>query len=99
MRQKYDGMFTVLGIMISGILAGYFLRRRTFVQHVGRLISVTIIVLLFLLGVTVGANKVIMDNLSELGIQAFALSAAGVLGSVVCAWLVYGFFTKRKEDA
>lgn len=90
-------MFIVLGIMISGILMGYLLRKVAFIQRVGKLISFTIIVLLFLLGITVGANKAIMDNLSELGTQALVLSAAGVLGSVVCAWLVYRFFTKGKQ--
>ena len=85
-------MFTVLGIMIAGILTGYFLRRRRFVRKTGICISATIVLLLFLLGISVGTNRGIMENLADLGWQAFLISGASVLGSVCCAWTVYKFF-------
>lgn len=92
-------MFTVLGIMITGILTGYLLRHKVFIRKTGKLISATIILLLFLLGITVGANKEIIENISELGLQAFAISGASVLGSIGCAWIVYHYFFKTKTRA
>lgn len=80
--------------MLAGLLAGYLLRNQSFVRHTGKLISVTIFLLLFLLGIAVGTNRQIVDNLSVLGVQALALSAAAVLGSVICAWVVYRFLMK-----
>lgn len=87
-------MFKVIAIMLTGILVGYLLRNRSFVRYTGKLISATIFLLLFLLGIAVGTNRQIVDNLSVLGLQALVLSFSAVLGSVVCAWAVYRFLFK-----
>lgn len=92
-------MFIVIGIMLSGIVVGYMFRNWSYLQQVGKLITFTILLLLFLLGITVGANKEIVDNLSVLGVQALLISLAAVLGSVVCALLVYRFFFKERNKA
>lgn len=90
-------MFTVIAIMFGGIAVGYVLRRVEVLQRVGKLISVTIFLLLFLLGITVGSNPDIMNNLGTLGWQAFILAFAGTLGSVVVAGLVYHYFFKERR--
>ena len=72
-------MFTVIGIMFAGIAAGYLLRKIELLQKIGKPISYTILLLLFLLGISVGANKDIVDNLATLGGQAFLLALAGCL--------------------
>lgn len=93
-------MFTVIGIMFGGIAVGYLLRKVELLQKVGRPISYTIYLLLFLLGITVGGNPDIVNNLATLGGQALLLAAAATLGSVLAAWGVYHFFFKerRKEQ-
>lgn len=83
--------------MFGGIAVGYVLRRVEVLQRVGKLISVTIFLLLFLLGITVGSNPDIMNNLGTLGWQAFILAFAGTLGSVVVAGLVYHYFFKERR--
>ena len=42
-------MFTVIGIMFAGIAAGYLLRKIELLQKIGKPISYTILLLLFLL--------------------------------------------------
>ncbi|MDH6306240.1 uncharacterized membrane protein YbjE (DUF340 family) [Parabacteroides sp. PF5-5] len=90
-------MFTVIGIMFGGIAIGYLLRRVEFLQKIGKPISYTIILLLFLLGISVGGDREIVNNLPALGGQAFILALAGTLGSVLAAWGVYHFFFKEKK--
>lgn len=90
-------MFTVIGIMFGGIAVGYLLRNVEILQKVGKPISYTILLLLFLLGITVGANPDIVNNLTTLGWQAFLIAAAGTLGSVLAAWGVYNFFFKERR--
>jgi len=90
-------MFIVIGIMFGGIAVGYLLRKVEALQKVGKLISVTIFLLLFLLGITVGSNPDIMNNLTTLGWQAFLLAFAGTLGSVVVAGIVYHYFFKERR--
>ena len=57
-------MFTVIGIMFGGIAIGYILRHVELLQKIGKPISYTILLLLFLLGISVGANKEIVNNLA-----------------------------------
>ena len=67
-------MFVVISIMFGGIAVGYLLRRVELLQKIGKPISYTIFLLLFLLGITVGSNREIINNLSSLGGQALAIS-------------------------
>ena len=90
-------MFTVIGIMFAGIAAGYLLRKIEFLQKIGKPISYTILLVLFLLGISVGANKDIVDNLATLGGQAFLLALAGTVGSVLAGWGVYHLFFKERS--
>lgn len=85
--------------MFGGIALGYLLRRVELLQKIGKPISYTILLLLFLLGISVGSNEAIVNNLTRLGGQAFVLALAGTIGSVLAAWAVYHFFFKGRRDA
>lgn len=85
--------------MFGGIALGYLLRRVELLQKIGKPISYTILLLLFLLGISVGSNEAIVNNLTRLGGQAFVLALAGTTGSALAAWGVYHFFFKGRRDA
>ncbi len=90
-------MFTVFFVMLTGIVVGIGLRPYPIGRHAGLLVRLVIFVLLFLLGREVGQNPRIVNNLDTLGLQALSITLAGVLGSVVCAWLIYRFFMRKDE--
>lgn len=79
-------MFTVIGIMFAGIAAGYLLRKIELLQKIGKPISYTILLLLFLLGISVGANKDIVDNLATLGRSGIP-ACLGWYGRECIGWL------------
>jgi uncharacterized membrane protein YbjE (DUF340 family) len=90
-------MLTVVIIMSVGIAIGYFIRaRKHLVKIVDRLTMWSVFLLLFLLGIAIGANEVIVKNLPKLGLQALAISIGGVTGSVLFACLVYHIWFKPK---
>lgn len=81
-------MFTVIVIMLAGVVLGYVLKAGRFVC-VRRIVTVLIWVLLFLLGVEVGGNPRVINGIGQLGIEAVVIAVAGVLGSAGLAWIVY----------
>ena len=72
------------------------MRKVRVLSHIGKAISVTIYVMLFFLGVKIGADRNILANLSTLGVQALLLALAGAMGSVFFAALLYRFFFRKK---
>ena len=60
-------MFTVILVMAAGVATGYVLRRLPLLQRVERTTSLTILLLLFILGLSVGSNRLIVDNLARFG--------------------------------
>ncbi len=91
-------MFTVILLLLAGIVAGY-LRRRRGPGGVRRLVTVLIWALLFLLGVEVGGNERLIRSLHTLGLEALAIAVAGTLGSVLAAWGLWRTAARgRKEE-
>ena len=91
-------MFVIIGIMFLGTALGYLFRRITFLQRLNPVIMLTICALLFVLGLSIGANEMIMKNLTTLGLQALVLACAGTFGSILAGWGVYHFFFKAKRN-
>ena len=83
-------MFIVIACMITGIIVGYLLRQYK-LRFIHRFILTLIWLLLFLLGLEVGANETVIRQFGNLGYEAFLLAFAGTLGSVIFAgflWLI-----------
>lgn len=90
-------MLKVITIMFIGIGIGYLFRKISFVQKLPKLISTVIILLLFLLGIAVGSNDTIVNNLTKLGGEALLIAILGTLGSVLGALLISRFILKQKK--
>ena len=74
--------------MILGIIIGYGLRRISFLRKVEVSISYTVFLLLFVLGVTIGSNRLIVDNLFSFGWQAALLALSATVGSILASKLM-----------
>ena len=91
-------MLSIFSFILSGIFVGFLIRTRTFTKHVSSIINVIIVLLLFFLGVSVGANRQIVENFASIGVEAFAIAIATTIGSVLSAWFVYKRFFKQKKN-
>ena len=54
-------MFTIIGLMLTGMLLGYLLRKRS-LHKIHTVITVLIWALLFILGIEVGGNEQIIKG-------------------------------------
>ena len=92
-------MILVLLIMIAGIITGVFIHRKpTLIRINDQLISIAIYGLLFLLGVSVGLNKTIIQHIGTLGFQALIITLGAVSGSILVSWLTYKVFFQGKQN-
>lgn len=88
----------VILILIVGLIIGFGIHQnQKLVTLINKLIIYAIYLLLFLLGISVGANSVIMNSLPTLGLTALLLTLAGLAGSLLLAWLLYRFFFQDYE--
>lgn len=84
--------------MLAGVLIGHFLRNGKRVEKIEKSTSITIFVLLFVLGLSVGSNNVIIDNLGRFGWQAAVIAILGMGGSIIAARIVFQLFFNKGEE-
>lgn len=82
-------MFAVILFMLTGIAAGYLVRKRKF-RFINGIIMMLIWALLLLLGIEVGLNQEIVSRFHQLGFEAFLIAFFGTLGSIVGAKILWG---------
>ncbi len=93
-------MLTVVTIMSLGMLTGFLLRHKAHVfKKVDQWVTLTIYLLLFLLGLSVGKNEIVLKNIHYIGVQALIITLAAVMGSVFLCRVVYHFFFKKKAES
>ena len=81
-------IFLIIGLMLCGVLTGYLFRKRK-LNFIYRVITFLIWILLFLLGTEVGDNKMIIEGLHSLGLEAS--------GVVYCVLGGYGFLFRPES--
>ena len=89
-------MFTIISIMFIGIGIGYLMRNVQMLQKVEKSASLTLL-LLFVLGVSIGSNRLIVDNLGRFGWQAAVLASLSITGSMLASLMVFHLFFKKGE--
>jgi uncharacterized membrane protein YbjE (DUF340 family) len=88
-----------IGLLIMGVLIGLLInRRKQLIKIFAKLTDLSIFLLLFFLGVSVGMNERIVSNFQNIGIQAFFITIAATLGSVVISYIVYYLFFKNRAE-
>lgn len=90
-------MIEIVLLIVAGGALGYALRRRHWLRRIERSISWTVYVMLFVLGLTVGANPLLLRQWAGIGGQALLLSVAGVAGTLATVCLLGRFIRNREK--
>ena len=92
-------MYIILGFLISGILVGLLFQNRLKLKKIiDRLVIFSIFLLLFFLGMEVGSNDEIINNLPIIGLKSISITVFALLGSTLSAFLLFKFIFKRVAD-
>lgn len=89
-------MFTFISIMAVGVLIGYPLRHKSQIRKITPLIHIVVCLQLFLLSLSIGLNRLIIDNLGYFCGQAAVISSLSILGSMMASLAVYRIFFRGK---
>ena len=102
-------MLKVILVMIGGMLTGWLVRKlaarsaccnlKKMADGVGGFLKITIWLLLFVLGLQVGGNDVIMHSLHTLGLEALVIGLLATLGSCVGAWILWRYVSRKGGEA
>lgn len=82
--------------MFAGVAVGYLLRHAKGLEKISASTTVTIILLLLLMGCEIGADDNVMGNLASLGGEALAIACAAVAGSIVAARAAYAVLYEKR---
>jgi uncharacterized membrane protein YbjE (DUF340 family) len=90
----------VLLFLAVGTVVGYLVRsRKGILATASKATTWSLYILIFLLGVSVGANEAVVRALGRLGVQALILCAGAVGGSVLVSCLVSRVFFRAASNA
>lgn len=85
--------------MTAGMVLGYFLRTKKNLLKLSNKSTLWIIfLLLFFMGVSVGSNSDVMNNLDTIGLRGLQMAIVTILGSVLLSWIVYILVFKTKSE-
>lgn len=97
----------ILIVLIASVVAGMALRRLAGSGHgvwsrvealagrLGQTATITVWLLIFVFGVSLGSNQEIVSDFPRFGLTAAIVAAAGVVGSVIASWIVGRLIDKR----
>ena len=91
-------MFSIILTLVAGGILGYLLRRASFVRQLEKSTALTVCLLLFVLGLSIGSNRLIVENLGRVGWQAAILAVLSLSGSIVAARIVFQLFFEKGEE-
>lgn len=91
-------MYTFVIIMLCGAIIGYLRRDRKYTKNIGPVIHISICAMLFMLGMSIGSNKMIIENFGNFCGQAIFISAMSIIGSLLASWAVMNVVFKKKGE-
>lgn len=91
-------MIEILLLIFGGMTLGYLVRHKKQVIRITERLTIwSIFLLLFLMGLSIGRDPVIVGSLPSLGFNALLISLAGVAGSLMLALMLWKYFFSKKQ--
>lgn len=79
----------ILLLIILGYIIGKFSKDKTLLKFNDLFINILLYLLLFTFGVSFGLQKEMFSQFGQYGIEILILTLSGIIGSAVCAWIVW----------
>ncbi len=90
-------MFSLILTLIAGVFLGRIFANNKLIRHIPKLIFPIVLVLLFIMGIAIGSNPDIINNLDTLGLEALIITSGALLGTMGGAYALGKYLFGRKE--
>lgn len=90
-------MLLILLLLVVSVCVGSLLRKCRVLRHLGQTATWTVWLLIFVFGINLGSNDVIVNDFARFGLTAMILSLAGIVGSVLAAWGIGRYIDRRRR--
>lgn len=89
-------------LIITALIMGFLMGRLDIIstrirKYSGKVGTGALLVLLFAMGVTMGANHEVISNLSSLGLKALLMAMGTIIGSVLAVWAAVQLTARNRE--
>lgn len=75
-------LIIILSVLV-GIGCGYFILPSEIVNSMDQVTSITLFIMIFLVGIDIGGNRKLIEDLKSLGLKVLLIPFGGVLGSLL----------------
>ena len=82
--------------MLLGITVGFILRNNIKSTLINHLIFSVVLLLLFLMGLSIGTDNKLISVLPSWGLQAIIISFFSTFGSIIAGWIIWIKLFKKK---
>lgn len=89
-------MISIIATMLLGITVGFILRNNIKSMLINHLIFGVVLLLLFLMGLSIGTDNKLINVLPSLGLQAIIISFFSTFGSIIAGWIIWIKLFKKK---
>jgi uncharacterized membrane protein YbjE (DUF340 family) len=82
-------MWTIVLLLLAGVAIGLLIAGRKKAHSISdRLMTYSVYLLLFFMGLRVGTSEEVMQNLAATGLVSLLIAMAGMAGSILFAFLI-----------
>ena len=89
---------TIILILLISIAVGVMLRKVPMLHHLGKTATLTVWMLIFVFGISLGSNKEIVSDFGRMGATALFVALMGVAGSVLAALGLRCIIDKNRKN-
>lgn len=75
--------YLIIVSVLAGIGCGYFVLPQEIISNMDSVTSISLCILIFLVGIDIGGNKKLVEDLKKLGLKVLLVPFGGVLGSLI----------------
>ncbi len=88
-----------LGILFIGAVFGYRdIIKGKLADNLGTIQDICLLFLLFVMGISIGMNEEVVNNILTVGVQALVISICTIIFSIIAVRLVKRFVKVKGED-